>query len=436
VPVSGTCVIGITAITYHWMVQDNFVHFIVGIPSMRMQLKPDAIPSIFAWTTENKYAMERSRRLLNRQRQLFTRRDTGASSSLVLTDDHCSVKSNVGNEVELHTEETASESEQVACEQLQATCSAMTVNDAGVQTVDTPPFDYNNFMFDPEGLHYYTGLETYSKFMYVLTTLGYSAYHLNYYRHQCEQLAVPNQFLLTLMKLRMHIPNFQLSRMFGISESSVSNIFITWINFMAKQWSELNLFPDRDLTTQFMPDDFRHKFPQTRVIIDGMECPVKKPKNPVSQQATFSYYKNMNTVKSVVGSTPGGLVCYISPAYGGSTSDRQIIERSQLGQMCEPGDSIMADKGFNIQDIMAANDVHINIPTFLKKANRFNPRTLSRDRNIASKRVHIEHHIGLAKTFKILRHPLTLCETALASEVIFVCFMLCNFRSCIVPHTA
>ena len=87
----------------------------------------------------------------------------------------------------------------------------------------------------------------------------------------------------------------------------------------------------------------------------------------------------------------------------------------------------MADKGFNVPDIMAVHDVCVNIPTFLKKSNQFHPRALTRDRKIASKRVHIERHIGLAKTFKILKHPMTPCETLLASEIIFVCFMLCNF---------
>lgn len=35
--------------------------------------------------------------------------------------------------------------------------------------------------------------------------------------------------------------------------------------------------------------------------------------------------------------------------------------------MCEPGDSIMADKGFNVQDLFASNDITVNIPTFFKR---------------------------------------------------------------------
>jgi len=46
---------------------------------------------------------------------------------------------------------------------------------------------------------------------------------------------------------------------------------------------------------------------------------------------------------------------------------------------------------------LAVQDIHVNIPTFLKKSNRFHPKALSRDRKIASERVHIERHIGLRR---------------------------------------
>ena len=142
--------------------------------------------------------------------------------------------------------------------------------------------------------------------------------------------------------------NFELSRMFIISESVVSNIFITWVMFMEKQWRKIALWPRRELLQYCAPSNFRQNYLNTRVIIDGTECLVKTPKNPTSQQTTFSTYKNWNTVKVLVGAIPGSLVSSVLPAYGGSTSDRQIVKRSNLMTMCDPKDSIMADKGFNV----------------------------------------------------------------------------------------
>jgi hypothetical protein len=319
-----------------------------------------------------------------------------------------------------------------------ASCQTDTVSTRcdSTQTDDECHFSASRFANDDEGIHYYTGLETYAKFLMVLYTLGPASSELNYYHGVKPGLSIEDQFFLTLIKLREHTTNFNLSRWFGVAEATVTNIFVTWVNFMARQWAEVDWWPSGDMVRFYQPTDFKSKFPSTRVIIDGTECPIKKPKEPVLQQATFSTYKNRNTVKVLVGISPGGLVTYVSPAYGGSTSDRQICERSNLPNMCDPGDSIMADKGFNVQDLFEASMVKINIPTFFHKKNRLSGETVLKDRKIASKRVHVERIIGLAKTYKILKHPMNNTESALATEIIRVCFFLCNFRANIVPRDA
>jgi hypothetical protein len=162
--------------------------------------------------------------------------------------------------------------------------------------------------------------------------------------------------------------------------------------------------------------------------------PVKKPSDPVAQQATFSTYKNRNTAKSLIGISPGGLTTYVSDCYGRSTSDRQIVERSTI--KVEKGDSMMADKGFNVQDLFASQDVAVNIPAFFKKQNRIQGDVVLSDRRISSKRTHVERVIGLRKTYKILTHPLNHSETILSSDIVFICFMLANFRPCIVPKNS
>ena len=58
---------------------------------------------------------------------------------------------------------------------------------------------------------------------------------------------------------------------------------------------------------------------------------------------------------------------FAPPAYGGSTSDRQIVERSGLSTKCDPGAEVMPDKGFNVEDVFIPYLVSVNIPTFFKK---------------------------------------------------------------------
>ena len=317
------------------------------------------------------------------------------------------------------------------------TSDSCSQTDNSVTVNSAPLLSITNLESDQRLLHYYTGLENVAKLMTVFSTLGPAVNHLTYFRTQTVTGITPlNQFILMLAKLRQDLDYLPLSQLCGVSEFTARNIFITWINFCARQWSEVKIWPDKDLVQFNTPNDFKQKFPTTRLIIDGTEIPIQKPSNPKAQRSTFSSYKNRNTVKVLVGSTPGGLISYLSPAYGGATSDRQIVERSALPQMCDANDSVMADKGFNVQDIFAARDIHVNIPSFFKKKNRMSGRQVLADRKISSKRVHIERIIGLMKTYKILNSPLPASEAKLASHIVTICGMLCNFRNRIVSKNA
>ena len=81
-----------------------------------------------------------------------------------------------------------------------------------------------------------------------------------------------------------------------------------------------------------MPKEFKEKFeiPSTRVVIDATEFPLEKPSNPDGQAATWSNYKNCNTLKLLVGVSPNGAVTFLSP----STVVAFQIKNSQRNQSC------------------------------------------------------------------------------------------------------
>lgn len=388
-----------------------------GTKPLKRQLKHNAIPSVFSWSKPLTEECEG--------------RDCRAKKRLERFEEAAFCVPDIGTEVVVEMQDNVMEStDAIAAESSSRSITTQTPKDA------EPPMSVEKFAHNDGAIHKFTGLETYLKFLFVLGTLGPAAYQLQYRWRNCQLVSVPNQFFLTLIKFRKHWSDSDLAEMFDISEFSVGNIIVTWINFLYRQWSEIDIWGTRDLVSFFMPSDFKAKFPTTRIILDGTECPIKKPKCPLAQQCSFSTYKNRNTAKVVVGISPGGLVTHIPPAYGGATSDRQFVERSGLMQLCTPGDSIMVDKGMKVQDLFAPYDITINIPTFLKKGNQFNAKTLSHDRKVASKRVHVERLIGLAKTYAILTQPMNATESQLSTEIIFICFMFCNFRMGIVPHDA
>ena len=107
--------------------------------------------------------------------------------------------------------------------------------------------------------------------------------------------------------------------------------------------------------------------------------------------------------------SPRGQVTFVSDAFGGCTTDRQILERSKLMEpdMFERGDEIMADRGILAQDVFASRCVKVNMPHTLRGKNQMDSSTGISDRRMASKRIRVERIIGLAKKYRIIENELS-----------------------------
>jgi hypothetical protein len=178
-----------------------------------------------------------------------------------------------------------------------------------------------------------------------------------------------------------------------------------------------------------MPMSVALKYPSLRVIIDCTEIKIPKPKSPVNQQITFSSYKNSNTAKALVGISPAGAISFVSDLYGGNISDKEITQRSGLLEMMDPGDLILADRGFLIDDIAKPYSIHVNVPPFTNGKQQFEPHEVALGRRIANTRIHVERAIGQIKEFKMLSHILVTQLLPYLNEIFFICAMLTNFRN-------
>ena len=159
---------------------------------------------------------------------------------------------------------------------------------------------------------------------------------------------------------------------------------------MYLRFKEINLWPPKPLVESYMPQVFRDLYPSTRIIIDATEIFVETPSLTELQQMTYSTYKNPNTHKCLIGISPRGAVTFISKLFPGSITDRQLTEKSRLLQRLERGDSVMADRGFDIQDDLTPIGVKANIPPFLKGKQQLDAGEMVETRRIASLRIHVE----------------------------------------------
>ena len=86
----------------------------------------------------------------------------------------------------------------------------------------------------------------------------------------------------------------------------------------------------------------------------------------------------------------------------------------------------MADKGFQIQDLLAPLGVRLNVPPFLNSKVQMPVADVLLTRKIAHLRFHVERAIGRVKDFRILQHTLPATMWDSINEVIYVCCMLTN----------
>ncbi|KAB0790240.1 hypothetical protein PPYR_15429, partial [Photinus pyralis] len=126
------------------------------------------------------------------------------------------------------------------------------------------------------------------------------------------------------------------------------------------------------------------------------EMRIERSSNPVIQQATYSTYYGTNTFKILVAGTENGEIAFVSDVYGGSITDRKISEVSGLLDLLKGGDYVLADRGFDISDLLEERHVHLNIPPF-KRANQLTEEEVFKTRAIANRRIIIENLIGAAK---------------------------------------
>ena len=285
-----------------------------------------------------------------------------------------------------------------------------------------------------------TGFPDHASLMTCYKFLGPSVYNLKYWNSKAKETACISkkkgrprslepleEFFLVLVRLRFGLMEQDIADRFGLSCSTVSRIFTTWINFLDLKLKEIPLWPPRDAITSNMPKCFQDLYPTTRVIIDATEIYVEKPSLPDLLQMTFSSYKNNNTFKALIGISPSGAIIFISSLFSGSISDKELTRKSGILQLLERGDSIMADRGFDIEKDLIPLEVRLNIPPFLKGKPHLSDRETTETRRIASMRIHVERAMECIKNYHIFDRTIAASLTDLADQMFFVCAILHNF---------
>ena len=315
-------------------------------------------------------------------------------------------------------------------------------------------FTVDNFTSD-EDITFYTGFPSYDVFMATYNYLnpGQNGENIRFWRSVSNDvdpeyyerepelgvgpgrprtLNAKEEFFLVMCRLRQGFPERHLGHLFDISQSTVSRIVISWVNFMYLRFGQLNIWPSRKVVNDNMPQDFKGKYPNTRAIIDCTEIKCQMPSSLLLNSELFSSYKNHTTLKGLIAISPAGHISFISQLYTGSISDREITERSGfLDLSFEANDSVMADKGFTIQDLLPVG-VSLNITPFLGSSAQMPAEDVVKTQEIASLRIHVERAINKIKNFHIWDGVVPLSLFGIVNQMWTVCAHLCNVQDPII----
>ena len=193
-------------------------------------------------------------------------------------------------------------------------------------------------------------------------------------------------------------------------------------------------WPTKDVIRSKLPKSFKCKFKRCVCIIDCTEIFIQRPYNVKVRAQTWSTYKSQNTMKYLIGITPSGSISYLSQGWGGRASDKVITLESDFLSKLEHGDEVLADRGFLIQEELAAVGATLRIPSFTKGKTQLSGGEVDRSRQLSRVRIHVERVIGALKMCRILSTAIPISQVDLIDHFVTVCAGITNLRGAIVPR--
>ncbi len=157
--------------------------------------------------------------------------------------------------------------------------------------------------------------------------------------------------------------------------------------------------------------------------------------NDIKKVCYFTGLPSIETVRAIFD------YIFISKGWGGRVSDRYLTENCGILDNLLPGDLVLADRGFNVQDAAGLYCAEVKLPPFTKGKKQLSKHEVDRARQLSRVRIHVERVIGLLRLkYKILRGILPISfikcngeEYSSIDKIVTVCSALCNCCKSVVP---
>ena len=242
-----------------------------------------------------------------------------------------------------------------------------------------------------------------------------------------RKLCSKDELLLTMTRLRLGLLLKDLASRFKISTCLCSQIFQCWIRAMAKVLKPMVYMPNQGILNVTSPKRF-DSIRNIHSIIDCSELFIETPQAHDLQASTWSTYKHHNTLKYLIGVSPNSFIVYVSKAYTGRVSDKEITVLTEYLDTVPPYSVVMCDKGFNINEECAARRISLYVPPGKRGMSQMGNAEVSRTNRIAKLRILVEQVIRRMKCFRILSTELPLSLIPSVDDILIICAALSNMK--------
>ena len=122
-------------------------------------------------------------------------------------------------------------------------------------------------------------------------------------------------------------------------------------------------------------------------------------------------------------------------------SDKQLTQESSFLNYLDPGDVVLADRGFTVAEDIAVHGARLVIPPFTRGKDQLSQREVELAKQLSQVRIHVERVIGLLKNkYTILKGPLPVNllkhkgdkEFVNVDKLLIVCCALSNLHNGII----
>ena len=129
-----------------------------------------------------------------------------------------------------------------------------------------------------------------------------------------------------------------------------------------------------------------------------------------------------------MGVAPNSSIVYVSKAYTGRISDKEITVLTGFLDTVPPYSSVMCDKGFNISEECAARRITLYVPPGKRGMAQMGNEEVSKTNRIAKLRILVEQVIRRMKSFRILSTEVPISVIPNIDDILIICAALTNMK--------